>query len=627
MSGGSLRPPSFPFTAIYGLEEVKRAVLCWMVNPNIRNILLKGASGTAKTTIARSIADIAGGKMLVNVPISITDDRLFGAIDMESALNEGVFEIDKGLLSEADGNILYLDDINLFEKKTINSILDVIDTEKVIIERDGISSEYKCKTKMIASMNTSGPDLDRSTLDRFDICVNLDHFIGIEEREEILRRALAFQEDPVEFINSYEKEENDLKKRIEEAKDRVDSVVVSKKALYSIANVSATLEIAGHRGDLAIAHTCVSLAALDGKTEVSGETIKEASVMCLYHRRNKEAQQVDRKSISYIDHRAEDPKPRIENKGPPDDLPQDTDDHDGDARPSSDNADVPSTDIIDLPETLVSDISEAFESIDLMDFDKMKDMGSKRSTVTSKDRSGRYIGSRDSDKKNPDLAFDATIRSAAPYQIKRHGTDGRDGLVIKKQDLKEKIRKKRRRCTFMFMIDNSGSLIIKNRVAVVKSSIKSMLESHYVKRDRVGFMTFSERSIDIQLEPNRSVEMIFDLLDNMPVGSGTPLAQAIVTVCNYMRSYLKRHPDEICYIILVTDGKANIAIQEGADIIDELFMVAKTVNIPALHWVIIDSGIGYSKTDIPYELSNILGGTYFTLDELKVNPKKLEKIG
>ena len=620
MSDGSIRPISFPFTAIYGLDEAKEAILCAVINPNVRSVLLRGSSGEAKTTLARSISDITEDRRLINAPLNITEDRLFGTIDIESALNKGVVELQRGLLSDADDNFLYLDDVNLFDKRLLNSILNVLESGTVLIERDGLSTSYKCKTTIIASMNTNGPPMDPSFLDRFDICINMDHTLDDEGRLEILKRSILFNEDPVKFRNSYQREEAELKDRISSAKDILPSIGIPMKLMYAIANDSKSLGIESHRGDLAVAHVSVALAALDGRGDIDYNDVKNASRMCLYHRRKVEAISNRKKSISFIDHRIDENDMIVRS---PEIIPGADQDYSMDEL-----NDIPELDGFDVPiiGEIVAEVSDVFESIDIMEFDRMQDIGSKRATTISRDRSGRYVNSRISDGSNPDLAFDATIRSAAPYQIKRRGDTGKEGFIIEKQDLREKIRKKRRRCTFLFIVDNSGSLIIRNRISLVKASILSMLESHYVKRDRVGFMTFSEDSIDIVMNPSRSIEMIFDILDSLKTGSGTPLAQAILTTADYMKTYMRKHPDEICYVIMITDGKANIPIEEGVDIIGELLEVARNVDVPDLRWIVIDSGIGYTKSDIPLELANILGGIYFTLDELNADPNKLKNV-
>lgn len=620
MSDWSLRPIPFPFTAIYGLEQAKKAILCAIVNPRVKSVLLRGTSGAAKTTLARSLSDIDENRRVINAPLNVTEDRLFGTIDMESAINEGVLELQKGLLSDADGNFLYLDDVNLFDRKLLNSVLNVLDSREVLIERDGLSASYPCNTTIVASMNTNGPAMDPSFLDRFDICISIDYPVDNEGREEILKRNIAFHEDPYKFYAGYEEQEKTLKSYVKTAKQLVPSVTIPHKILFSIANVSRNLGIDSHRGDVAVANTAVSLAALDNRNEVSLKDVKEAAMMCLYHRRKNDNVYVKRKSITFIDHRKEEDDVMMRSIDPAPSVDEDAQPMEEEGYDGIESLSVP------LMESIVAEVEEVFESIDLMDFERMQDVNSGRATVISRDRSGRYINSRISDDNNPDLAFDATVRSAAPYQLKRHENNDKEGFIIEKQDLKEKIRKKRRRSTFMFMVDNSGSLIIRNRMAMVKSSIISMLESHYVKRDRIGFMTFSENSIEIQMSPSRSIEIVHDILDSLPTGSGTPLAQAIVTITDYMKVYMKKHPDEICYIIMITDGKANIPIDEGADIVGELLEVARNVDVPGLKWIIIDSGIGYSKTDIPLELSEILNGVYFTLDELNIDPNKLKNI-
>ena len=277
-------------------------------------------------------------------------------------------------------------------------------------------------------------------------------------------------------------------------------------------------------------------------------------------------------------------------------------------------------------EEVITKIGETFKTIDLFEHSDLKSKGiggqGKRFDQRSADRSGRYIGSRFTEEKNPDLAFDATVRASAPYQIKRHQESDSDlSIIIEKQDMREKIRETKSSSTFLFAVDTSGSLIIRNRMVAVKGAILSLLKEHYVKRDRVGFLTFNEKSISMLLQPSKEVEVIYKLLDDLAVGRRTPLSAALQYLDEYMSMYVKRRPYDDCYVVLVTDGEANIPLDpndEETDPIEEALGLARRINIPSVKWIVIDTEKRYDREHYAKKFADALHARYYTLDDLRM---------
>ena len=165
----SERALSFPFTAIVGMDDGKRSLECALVNPYIRAVLLRGGSGTAKTTLARAAAGITD-RIIVNCPLNVTEEQLFGGMNVEEAIRTGKAVLQPGLLSRADNNILYIDDVNLMDRGMLAGILDAVLTGTVHVERGTISATYPCNTTLVATMNPEDSDLSSHVLDRFDLC-------------------------------------------------------------------------------------------------------------------------------------------------------------------------------------------------------------------------------------------------------------------------------------------------------------------------------------------------------------------------------------------------------------------------------------------------------------------------
>jgi magnesium chelatase subunit D len=623
-----VNPAYYPFSAIYGMDQAKRALMCAMANPRIKAVLIKGPSGTGKTLVARSLGHISG-KSIVNVPLNVTDEQLFGCLDIEAAVKEGKISMQDGLLNRGDHNILYMDDINLFEHRIITGVIDAVLSGKVMIERENISTSYDVDTVLIATMNNSDSYLSPSILDHFDICVNIDPEESNDGREEILLRSLAFDDDPEAFVEAYREQDEEVHRRIVEASELLDGAKPSKELLRTISEVCNKMNIDGHRGDLTAAYTSMTLAAIDGRTEVKEEDIVEASVLCLNHRlkvvRGRRVDKQQKLAKSSVGFNTESPAVRKLPHTTVEDLEPDEAVLDAETGPASD-AGAPAFKRKES-EDVITKIGETFKTIDLFEQTEASKRGQasargKRFQQKSADRSGRYVGSRITEEKNPDLAFDATVRASAPYQLKRHQESDSDmAVIIEKQDMREKIREVRSSSTFLFAVDTSGSLIIRNRMVAVKGAILSLLKEHYVKKDRVGFLTFNEKAITMLLQPSREVEVIYKLLDDLAIGRRTPLSGALRYISDYMSMYVKKRPNDDCYVVLVTDGDANVPLDpndEKTDPLKEALDLASKINLPTVKWIVIDTEKRYDTVHHAKEFADALHAKYYTLDELRI---------
>ena len=627
---GIVNPTYYPFSAIYGMEQTKKALMCAIANPRIKAVLIKGPSGTGKTLVARSLGHISG-KSIVNVPLNVTDEQLFGCLDIETAVKEGRITMQDGLLNRADKNILYMDDINLFEHRIITGVIDAVLNRKVMIERENMSTSYDVDTTLIATMNSENTYLSPSILDHFDICVNVDALDDEEGRIEILMRGLEFDEDPDAFVEKYRAQDQEAHERIVQASKIVEENMPSEELRRTVAEVCNKMGIDGHRGDLTATNMAITLAAIDGRTDVTEEDIVEASVLCLNHRlkvvkgrRVDKQQKVTHSSVGFNTESEAITKLPHETVKLDEDEPEEDDEGYTSAKldPNAEGGFKSKE-----AEDVITKIGETFKTIDLFEDTAAGKRGQasakgKRFQQKSGDRSGRYVGSRITEEKNPDLAFDATVRASAPYQVKRHQEQDTDmAIIIEKSDMREKIRETRSSSTFLFAVDTSGSLIIRNRMTAVKGAILSLLKEHYVKKDRVGFLTFNEKAITMLLQPSREVEVIYKLLDDLAIGRRTPLSGALQYISDYMSMYVKKRPNDDCYVVLVTDGDANVPLDPNdteTDPMQEALELAKRINLPTVKWIVIDSEKRYDCVHHAKDLADALRAKYYTLDDLRI---------
>ena len=276
----------YPFTAVVGQERLRLALILNMINPAIGGVVVRGEKGTAKTTTIRGFADIIDGP-LVNLPIGATEDRVVGSLDMETVLTTGRAEYKPGLLAQAHGGILYVDEVNLLADHLVDSLLDAAATGQVTVERDGLSHTTPARFVLVGSMNPEEGELRPQLLDRFGLAVDVVASREVPVRAEIMRRRLAFEADPAAFVAQHREEEIALAEQLQAARSTVGDVVLSDAALGQIANVCAAFDVDGMRADLVIARAATAHAAWRGATQVGEEDIKIAAELALPHRRRR----------------------------------------------------------------------------------------------------------------------------------------------------------------------------------------------------------------------------------------------------------------------------------------------------------------------------------------------------
>jgi magnesium chelatase subunit D len=602
------------------MEDAKKALECAIVDDDILGVLIKGPTGTAKSVLVRSFVNILPDKDIVSIPQNVTDEQLFGGLDIEDAIISGKTTIKGGTLQRADNNILYLDNINLFDPRTLNSVLEFAGSGKVIVEREGVSAEYDLKTTIIATMDPAEQALPDSIADRFDICVQSYSIKDGEERRSLISSNLEFDAYPEIFAEKHSSGADDTVKRIADAKKILSKVKITPEGIEKIAQVCIDLNVKGHRADISTARVSRALAALDGRTVVSDDDIKKASVMCLLHRRRgkeKEKKEPEPEEKEEAQERKKIPKRTVKNPQKEivnEEMPErpvvyDEAEIEGPGRLGGEGPASTVAEIIASVTGTLDDIDEV-ESVRLH---QLAGAGRRKNIVVGK-HSGRYRGFRIPNGRSTDLAFDATIRAAAPYQRSR--ADKGLSIKIEPQDIREKVRMKRDSCSFLFAVDVSGSLVDSGMMKDIKNGVKAMLMDGYVQRDKVALLTFRTGDIKISVPFTRSVDEICNALDNTAAGGGTPLGAALLMIRMYLLNYLRKNPEERCFVIMMTDGDATDPVIRG-DVTRELKKMAPFLKIENTEWVVVDSSLYVGKINYAQRLADLLNGRYIRLEDLQ----------
>lgn len=598
----------YPFAAIVGQEQAKRAVLAALVNPRAGGLLIGGCKGSAKTLLVRSSSALLGKQQLINLPLNITEDMLFGSIDIEYAVSKGAKRFAPGLLSRANGNIIYIDEANLLRSELLTAVLDTAASGINCVERDGISYSEQLQFTVIGSMNPEEGTLPSHILDRFGMYVDVQGSKEISERVEIMHRILQFEQNPQSFCNTYAKETNDLKEQLEKAQELLAEVNITEAMMTLAAQMCAQAFCAGHRAEIYLLETARALAALAGRTYILPQDMDDAAQLVLVHRMRKPPEQQEEQQ----EHTEQEPEEdNLENQ---DDESQDNDDDDCQLPPPPSNEDEDNGQDDDdddneredednppdenqlAPEERIADIDKHFKMPKmLLDLGKNRAIrrgSGKRSTTRTDYKQGRYVRAELPKGKVEDLAFDATIRAAAPMQKLRE--DNGCALNIKSEDMRQKVREKRIGNTFLFAVDASGSMGARERMRAVKGAIFYMLQEAYQKRDRVGMIAFRRQAAELLLPITRSVDMAQKCLAQMPTGGKTPLADGLSKALLILSLLNKRDKEMEPVLILLTDGRAN-AVAEGDDPIASALKMAEKIREAKITALVIDTESGFIK--------------------------------
>lgn len=281
----------YPFTAIIGQDEMKLALLLNAINPSIGGVLIEGEKGTAKSTAVRALPSLlpametgADTMTVVELPINATEDRVVGSINLEKALQEGVKAFEPGILHAAHQNILYVDEVNLLDDHIVDILLDVAAMGVNTVEREGVSHSHPSRFILVGTMNPEEGDLRPQLLDRFGLSVMVYGEQDPAQRMDVIKRRLAFGDNPAEFVETYKESERALHDRLLEARKLLPTIIPSDDILLKIASISVGVGVDGHRSDITMMHTARAHAAFHGRSQIIDDDIKVAARLTLKHR-------------------------------------------------------------------------------------------------------------------------------------------------------------------------------------------------------------------------------------------------------------------------------------------------------------------------------------------------------
>ena len=598
----------YPFTAIVGQDDMKLGLILNAIDPRIGGVLVRGEKGTAKSTAVRGLSSllpeieiVAGcpfncdpgnlremcracqqaveqGQALprrhkkmtvVELPVSATEDRVVGSLDIQKALKEGIRALHPGVLAEANRNILYIDEVNLLDDHVANVLLDTAAMGVNIIEREGVSLHHPARFILVGTMNPEEGELRPQLLDHFGLCVQVKGLMDKKDRAEVVTRREEFDKDPWAFAAEYEEAQADLRDHIIKAREQVKDVLISEERLDSVAEACANLGIETMRADIVVTKAAKALAALDGRIEVDDQDILKAMELALPHRlRKKPFEKVASKQEI------------LEALGR---MPEDTHQE-------------PLTEKTFKVDTSLK-LAELARSIE-------KDKAAPgRNHPPANSPRGKYVSARPRGDSN-DIAIDATLRKAA-----LDAPEGR--LEVNPEHLMEKIRLGKSGVLYIFCLDSSSSMGAQARMELAKGAVYRLLQTAYQRRDKVALIAFRGSEAELVLPPTSNVETAQEKLKELPTGGKTPLSQGIVECLRLIER--QRDKNLSAQIVLISDGRGNLPIK--GSLREDLLWLGEEIRGKGIRVVVINTGKNSHDLGHLKEFAEAASGEHFFLEE------------
>jgi magnesium chelatase subunit D len=599
----------YPFSAIVGHDQLRLALLLCAVRPEIGGALIRGEKGTAKSTAVRGLAALraaaTGGTEagLVEMPLGATEDRVIGSLDLQRVLRDGEHAFSPGLLARAHGGVLYVDEVNLLHDHLVDVLLDAAAMGWVHVERDGISHSHEARFVLIGTMNPEEGELRPQLLDRFGLTVDVHASRDVDVRVQVIRQRMAYEADPDAFAERYADADAELARRIAAARDLVDEVTLPDNELRRIAALCAAFDVDGMRADLVVARTAVAHAAWRGATTVGEQDIRVAAELALPHRRRRDPfddpgidrDQLD-EALAQAGSDEPEPDPDPPGGGRAADAPA--------PQPNSQSASKPPR-----PPNSSAPPAATFRARALTVPGVGEGAPGRRSRA--RNTSGSVVAAAeagDTGSGAHGLHLFATLLAAAERA-------GAGPLRPGPEDVRRAIREGREGNLVIFVVDASGSMAARDRMAAVSGATLSLLRDAYQRRDKVAVITFRQQGARLLLPPTSSAHIAGRRLARFDTGGRTPLAEGLLAARELIVRERARDRARRPLVVVLTDGRATA----GPDPLGRSRIAAARLLAEGAAAVVVDCETSYVRLGLARRLADQLGAPAVRLEQLRAD--------
>lgn len=612
--------PPYPFSAIVGHDRLRLALLLCAVRPEIGGVLIRGEKGTAKSTAVRALAAVLGqatrpgeaGARLVELPIGATEDRVVGSLDLQKVLRDGEHAFSPGLLARAHGGVLYVDEVNLLPDHLVDVLLDAAAMGRVHIERDGVSHTHEARFVLIGTMNPEEGELRPQLLDRFGLAVDVAASRDVPVRTAVIRARLDYEADPAAFADRHAAADTELARRVAAARDLIAQVRLPDSELHRIAALCAAFDVDGMRADLVVARTAVAHAAwraadagasdATGAIVVAEEDIRVAAELALPHRRRRDPFDDPGIDPAQLDEALAQAGSAAPNSGPDDDP-----DPPGGGQSADDPMESPARGNNSGANRPAAPPAPSFRTRALT----VPGVGDGHAGRRSRARNsaGAAVRAAGTGEDGHGVHLFATVLSAAE---RRRGTGP---LRPDADDIRRAVRVGREGNLVIFVVDASGSMAARDRMAAVGGAALSLLRDAYQRRDKVAVITFRGGGARLVLPPTTSAHIAARRLAGLDTGGTTPLAEGLLAARDVVVRERARDNTRRPLLVVLTDGRATA----GPDPLRRSRAAAQLLAAEGTAAVVVDCETSYVRLGLAADLAVRLGAPVLRLEQLRAD--------
>jgi magnesium chelatase subunit D len=602
---------AYPFSAIVGHDRLRLALLLCAVHPEIGGVLIRGEKGTAKSTAVRALASVLAqadpDAHLVELPIGATEDRVVGSLDLQKVLRDGEHAFSPGLLARAHGGVLYVDEVNLLPDHLVDVLLDAAAMGRVHVERDGVSHSHEARFVLIGTMNPEEGELRPQLLDRFGLAVDVAASRDVTVRSAVIRARLAYEADPAGFADRYRSQDGELAARIAAARALIADVELPDRELHRIAALCAAFDVDGMRADLVVARTAVAHAAWRGDTTVGEEDIRAAAELALPHRRRRDPFDDPGIDPGQLDEALSSAAAQADGGTGPDADPEPDPEPDppGGGGSAGDPAESTAAqgNSPNVPRPAAAP-SATFRTRTLTVPGVGTGQSGRRSAAYTS--TGVAVRAASAPDEGHGVHLFATMLAAA----ERHDRPG--PLRPRAEDLRRAVRVGREGNLVVFVVDASGSMAARDRMAAVSGAALSLLLDAYQRRDKVAVITFRADGARLVLPPTTSAHIAARRLTRFDTGGRTPLAEGLLAARDVVARERARDRSRRPLVVVLTDGRATA----GPDPLRRSRIAAGRLRAEGASSVVVDCETSYVRLGLAAELAGHLHAPVLRLEQL-----------
>ncbi|RVU89953.1 VWA domain-containing protein [Flavobacterium columnare] len=551
---------SFPFTAIYGQDDFKLALLLCMIDPSLGGVLVQGDKGTGKTTTVRALQNLMKNITthfpFINLPIGATEDRVLGSIQLETLINDKKIEVQKGLLSKAHQGILYIDEVNLLNDYLIDILLDASSSGGYFLERDSISKWLDSRFCLVGTMNPEEGDLRPQLLDRFGLAVTIKTPTDKQTRIEIVNRRLNFDLDSNLFCIQFEDQEKKLADQITSARRELSNIYLSNEIRENIAEICIAHQVEGLRADILLMKASRAYAAFQNYKEVTTVHLEKIAPLVLNHR------------AKYFPENNQAKGNKEENK-------------ENEAENKDNGAENRSTELKDY--LLQATATNQFLKINTPETQSTK----------------RFVFERPIIQKNKTQNFGKTSTTINILNTVK------EYLITKKIKIHYKKTISKAKIHLVFLIDSSSSMIKDQQISFIKGMISETLLKFKNKKIWLSAVALQNGTATIILKFTQNIDYFIAQIEQLRSGGKTNLRAGFYLVKQLLKS---KNLEKETLLYIMTDGKVNEGKTQNP--FEEAVSYFKTYLKINKHTTVIDTEKGFVKLALAKKLANQMKVNY-----------------